>query len=1022
MKQLSKFLHFCILFVCMFFLSFFSVQAASKATNEYVPAFTKNVSASTQIPDVFTDNVCSGLKDGVTLSQIQNIENDFFRNMALAMHDKTYETEFRVQFYDPYLTPQIKSAENKISSYNWLDNVTGMYANVGDTLVVLVGDTKGETVFLRQINLDKEAEKKDGYGDNIDYPLSTGINKFRASKQGLIYVMYHLASQRAVMPAPIQINFASGAVNGYFDINRHKNNDWIKLLDNAKSKFLDIRGNYSQATFPVASYKTYCPTDGEGLISALDSISYLERELMGHFKYTNRQTGSRQYFCVVYQNYMYAATDHTGYHVSTLGSLCSLSNLRGKKVWGPAHELGHQNQTRPGFKWAALAEVSNNLFSAYVQTKMFGECQLFTDKPSTGRNNHYENAYNMIMVPTKKGNNDYKVPHMLAAGEFNRLTPFWQLYLYSTFVKNQPDFYYDLFEKIRVEPNMDGATSSGQISLMFTNYCSQVMHEDLSDFFAAWNFYEPMENVHIGDYSSYTVNLTNSWANSIKTLNAGCGTKPVYAIKYMDEGNLDIYINKKAIEPGTATRSGNMFSLKGWKNAVAYEVYDNGKLVFIASKPEFKLIRQVPTGKLNESGNPEYKQEAFDVANPEVYAIAWDGTKVKVEIKISDLPGGLNVSEGDDVYWYYIQNAINYVASAAGEGLRVGSFISSTGTTDQAKVWNLYTSGNRDYQLWKVIEAPIKGQYYLVNKANDFKLGFGSTAASQDPTRYYTTLESATPFTINKCEQSNYYVTLKSNGGTYLLGGWASGGLYNGSGNYNTVPLAPENPLLPVKGPRGWIFIPEADMDIYYPEFSDANKEVWYYIEAAVQGRVLYDDVSASNVLKIDYKTTDADAQLWKIVKQTNATSFCDSVYIINKATKRYIAGVSTIAEPRGIVLQHLLRNDDNQFRISRESLKPALRAKADGSITEEDILPCGWGTDNAFRILKYEQNENAIKKTFPDGCFAYSENGYIKVKGTDKPFKVYTIYGVEVNVGTRQLPGVYIVKIGNASAKVLVK
>ncbi len=1023
MKRIEIFSSILLLIVFFFFPDVNAQQKVLKATTaEYVPVGMKSVTSTTPIPDVFVDNVCSGLKPGITLNQIQSIENEFFKNVALSMYNNEYTSEFRIQSYKPYLAPGILNKENKTGSNNWLDNLTGIYTEAGDTLVILVGDTKGETVFIRQIDLDKEEAKSDGYGNKTDYPLSQGINKIITAKKGLIYVMYHLYEKRETMPDPVKIHIASGMVNGYFDLNRHNNTDWVRLLANAKGKYLDIIGNYSQATFPVASYRTYCPNDGKGLISVLDSISYLERELMGFFKYPNRNPECRQYYCVVYSGYMFAAGDHTGYHVSTMATLCSVSTLRGKNSWGPAHELGHQNQTRPGFKWAALAEVSNNLFSAYVQTKLWKQCQLYTDKPSTGRNNHYENAYNMIMVPTTKNGNEFKIPHMLGPGEFNRLAPFWQLYLYSTFVKNQPDFYKDVFEQLRVRADRAVASQSGLISLDFTVLCSEIMQEDLSVFFEAWNFYQPMTNVKIGDYADHTVNIETGWANTAKTNCGKQGTKPTYMIQYIDDNNIDIFVNKKSIISGTATKSGNAISMKGWQNAIAYEVYDKGKLVFIASKPDFKLIRQVPAGTNNASGNPEYKQESFDVADPEIYAVAWNGEKVKAEIQQSALPAGLNVSDETNTYWYYIQNAINYVASGSGEGLRVGSYITSVGTSEQAKLWNLFFSGNKDYQLWKVVAAPTKGQYYLVNKANGYKLGFG--ASPLDPARYYTTPSSATPFTINKCTGSDYYVTLNSNGGTALLGGWGGGALYDGSGSYNTAPSAPDSPLLPAKGPRGWIFIPESEVNECYPELSNENGDSWYFIESITQGRVLYDDVSAEHALKIDYKAGEVsnDAQLWKFVKQANSTAFCDSIYIINKSTGRYITGVSTEAEPKGFVLQHLLRSDIIQFRLCPSTLQPSLRAKADGSIVREDVLPCGWGTDNAFRIVKQIIGENAINKVQENKYSVYSENGYIKVKDTNLPFKVYTIYGVEVNAMAKQLPGVYVVKIGDISSKIMVK
>ncbi len=1005
-----------------------NIHAASMSINEYKPGNTSLISSTTPIPDVFTDNVCSGLKPDVTVNQIQDIENEFFRNMALAMFNKEYPFEFRVQSYKAYLKPNVMALENKTNGYNWLDNVTGMYANAGDTLVVLVGDTKGETVYLRQINLDKEAEKQDGYGDKIDYPLSTGINKFRVSKQGLIYVMYHLNSKREQMPSPIDIHFATGYVNGYFDGARHSNQDWQKLLNGAKSKFMDIVGIYSHATFPVASYKTFCPKDGKGLVSVLDSISYLERELLGFFKYPDRNPANRHYLSVSYSpSYMYAAGDHTGYNIKTMETLCSVKSLRGKEVWGPAHELGHQNQTRPGFKWAALAEVSNNLFSIYVQTKLWKQSQLYTDRPSNNRNNHYENAYNMIILPSE----GYKIPFMLAPGEFNRLVPFWQLYLYSTYVKNYPDFYNDLFEKIRERPDLDSSTQSGQISLQFTSLCCELLKEDLSDFFKAWGFYEPMNNVHIGDYSNFTVNLTNSWVNTTTSINAGHGAKPVYkCLEYIDDSNWEIFANRKPIEAGVAMRGGNFFSMRGWKNVVAYEVFDDkGNLVFVASKPDFRLIRQVPDG-VNSSGNPTYKQESFEVENPQVYGVGYDGTRIKAEIQISELPVNLKFSDENKEYWYYIQNASNYLANSTNlmEASSIGLYLSvkNTGSDNRAYAWNLYLSGNTEYQLWKIVASETKGQYYLVNKATGYRLGYD---INKDNYNLYLNPQTAgTSFGLSKCSGSDSFVVLNVNGTSNYLIAKGNGAVF--CDEVNTIPEASESPELPVKSNAAWVFISQEDMEGRYPLLSTDYPEHWYQIESATRpGKVIIDDVADENKLKLANQSDD-DIQCWKFIKQPGASSFCDSIYIVNKATGRYIctakmAGGVTSVTPVKYVLQHLLRSDDNQFRIEPGAMQTGLYVAANDVITSMIIgqSPWGWGSDYAFRILKKEINdENAVNKIQADKYFVYAEDGVIYVKGTEQPYRVYTIYGIEVNPRERQASGIYIVKIGDVLEKIYVK
>ncbi len=973
-------------------------QKTIKATFEYEPGYIGNL-PNIQVPSVFIDAVCSGLKQGTTIEDINTITNPFYKKMALAMYNNEYPSEFRIQSYEPYIHPNVLGKTNKTNQYNLLDNATGIYAEQGDTILIFVGNKHGENISLRQINFDGEADEKDGYSDKVDYALTTGVSKFVATKKGLLYVIYHLDEKREKMPDPVQIHFATGKVNGYFDITRHNNQDWIKLLANSKAKFIDVKGIHSHLTFPVQSFKTYCPKNAEELITVYDSIVSLEKELLGFYKYPERNPKNRMYFSVMYTSYMYAAGDHTGYHVSTMPDLCDYKKLRTSTVWGPAHEVGHMNQTRPGLKWGGMTEVTNNIFSLYVQTKYGNASRIYTQKPSTGRNNDYENAYNMLMLPKKS--------HFQAGGVFNQLVPFWQLYLYSTYVKNYPDFYKDLHEEIRKRSDRNASTQSGLISLDFTNLCSELLQEDLTDFFDAWGFYRAISTT-INDYAPYTVNVEEGWCNTAKNKNSKFGTKPVYKIEYMDDANYNIFAQKKAVVKGTCTRSGDYYSMKGWGNVVAYEVYnEKDSLVYIASMPQFTTI-------------------GVSVVNPKIYAIAWDGTKTAADVVVSDLLGALNVSDETTTYWYCIQNTINFEATGSGEGPRVGLYISSKGESEQTNIWNLYASGNKDYQLWKVVNAPVKGQYYIVNKANGYKLGYGTSPL--DVTRYYTNPTTNTPFTISLCSGSDYCVMLKANAGTALLGGWGSNALYDGTVNYNTPPTASENPSLPVKGPRGWIFVSEEKINNCYPQLSsEESGEYWYFIESVTQEKVLFDNISANHVLGIESKAQneDNDSQLWKFVKLINPTNYSDAVYIVNKATGKYISsiGTSTTDAVTGYVLQHLLRDDDNQFRLCSATNATALRVNpTDNSISQSDILPCGWGSNNAFRFKLKGGQQNSIKNSQQDPISVSVENGYIKVSGADKSYKVYTVFGKEINPREKQPTGIYIVKIGDAIRKIFVK
>lgn len=63
---------------------------------------------------------------------------------------------------------------------------------------------------------------------------------------------------------------------------------------------------------------------------------------------------------------MHADGVGAAFYTSTMKDLANPDLVREKR-WGITHELGHVNQVRPGFKWVSTSEVTNNMYSAWVQ-------------------------------------------------------------------------------------------------------------------------------------------------------------------------------------------------------------------------------------------------------------------------------------------------------------------------------------------------------------------------------------------------------------------------------------------------------------------------------------------------------------------------------------------------------------------------------------------------------------------------------------------------------------------------------
>lgn len=536
---------------------------------------------------LFADDICSELKAGVTDEDIENCPYAFFKNLAFYMKQGKYPKEFRVATFKAYPDPNVQSATHKTNQYSQLDNPTGIAVGMNEQLVIFVGDMNGRDASLRVQNLDVPGG--DGFGGDY-YPLTKGLNKLTMKNKGLAYVMYHTSSlEELETTAPIKMHFASGTVNGYFDVAKHESSRFKELLNKATNQYFDVVGKYAHLTFPTMRFKNHT-TNGKALIDAYDDIVKHEMELMGLFKY-NRVFKNRMYFNVMYTSYMYATSYHTGYNDGTLGELCNESNLTTGGCWGPAHEVGHCNQTRPGLKWLGTTEVTNNIMSEYIQTSIFKQnSRIQSEDMGINYRNRYSKAWSSIIAAD--------APHGLFASYgdntgsdvFCKLVPFWQLELYFGRVLGQTPlqqadkggFYPDVYEYIRNHPDQSDA---GTQQTEFVYICSKISGYNLVDFFSKWGFLTALD-ITVEDYATGKLTVTQQRIEDIKQrINALGLPKPPVALEYISDNTWQLYKTQPAVVKGTATRSGSLLTMKNWQNVVTYEVKDSGdnKLKFICS-------------------------------------------------------------------------------------------------------------------------------------------------------------------------------------------------------------------------------------------------------------------------------------------------------------------------------------------------------------------------------------------------------------------------------------------------------
>ncbi|MDR0765954.1 MAG: M60 family metallopeptidase [Odoribacteraceae bacterium] len=540
--------------------------------------------------DLFVDPSCSELKPGVTLEQVREIPDPFIRGMASYIFHGDYPIADRVREYPAYPRPETVARANKMKKYGLLDNATGISVSMNEVIVLFAGSLHGRDVSLRIMDFNE------GYA-GISYPVSEGMNYIKAACKGLAYVVYHTDDAGA---PPVKIHVASGQVNGLFDLSRHGKSDWQPILSRAVNQHIDVLGSKVHLLFPVARYRAHCP-DIVPLLEAYDNFVRLEQEFTGLEKY-NRVPPNRVMLLVSYNpnTYMSATDYRTNYNDNTLWELLDVNRLVTTAIWGPVHEIGHVHQTPPTLSWVGLGEVSNNIYSLYVQTS-YGNTSRLTAESG------YRRGFNDIVVAG--------IPHahmgqVSSDPYFQKLVPFWQLHLYALTL-GKPDLYKDLHEMARVGTDKNYSTQSGEIQLDFARNVCDLLERDLTGFFESWGFLREIDE-EVGDYSKARMTIT---ARQIYDWKAGIAAKS-YAkapggLVYLSDNTVDVIKERREIVKGTFSRSGTSVTTTNWKNVMAFEVYHDGVLTYATPDASFTFTDRPGT-----------------VA---VKAVAWDGTRVNAE-------------------------------------------------------------------------------------------------------------------------------------------------------------------------------------------------------------------------------------------------------------------------------------------------------------------------------------------------------------------------------------------------------
>ena len=467
--------------------------------------------------EVFGDKMGTSLARRVKAKDIIKIQDAELRELAIALYNKTYSTDYRVAKYNAVLNPNELGRQLHIGNgYSNYEGMTGIYLEAGEQTILVDNIAEGKEIKLLVPNWNRRAPEgmdptKDpkGWGLHKDvYKIANGVNKIEIKKSGLAYISYY--SDKPETENEITVHFLNDKVNGYFDITKNDNNDWDSLLKNAVYPIMDAKGRYVQIAYPVIDLQKHAAGRGVDLMSNYDSLVKRQHRFIGLEKY-NKIPKNRILARVNFNYYMFRDGDGVAYMGAPQGyAMGMVANpdvvISGDPCWGFSHEVGHVHQLRPYLNWGGLGEVSNNIISMYV-TKSFG----VKSRLSAGKS--YAKARESII--------DKKISYLQSGDVMCRLVPFWQLQLY--FAQNgNKDFYPDLFEELRKNANTAGGgwgdrgkNEVTEHQLNFVKTVCKVAKVDLTDFFEKWGYFYVGEFV-IGDYGTFNYKMTDEMVAKTK--------------------------------------------------------------------------------------------------------------------------------------------------------------------------------------------------------------------------------------------------------------------------------------------------------------------------------------------------------------------------------------------------------------------------------------------------------------------------------------------------------------------------
>ena len=508
------------------------LEAARAAYDAFVGQMSNESANDQALQTFFEDRACTTLKadyagmsdEDLTALMVEAGLPEPLQQMALKVKNDSWgkcEKLFRIRDYEICASANEWTAWTDQNAQTNMKNPTGIIASNRDILYVMVDSDipAGASLYLAPCGL--------GYlsAPNTGTRLHKGLNMVPVTVDGNWFcLMYSANTYNGGTYIPVsnypdmKVHIEGGTVDGFYEIGAGKEVfDW--LVKNHQHEMIQLKGRYTLLDIYTQEFRNYAKaTSIDSGIDAWDCVVKWEISLLGlrwdrddavTCEYISAEGLNTIIYPEYYNSYHLAWSDNSGYmdatwwrtHYarSTWSGMLSKQNLfygGACSSWGPAHEIGHTNQGC--FNMPGGTEVTNNLFSNVVNFMAgYGDSRGTTNFDVTNYYAEHTPWYNYdIWTQTRM---------------------YYHLFLYYHAAKNDITFFPRLFEALRNDglvwgtANSTGNPVQGQnMHLKFYEKCCITAGEDLTEFFRAYGFFEPMKLLLVGDYSDYYVTSTQS--------------------------------------------------------------------------------------------------------------------------------------------------------------------------------------------------------------------------------------------------------------------------------------------------------------------------------------------------------------------------------------------------------------------------------------------------------------------------------------------------------------------------------